>query len=172
MIPSRCGNRSRNNLTLISHRRECDGEFGPHTYAAVVAFQLSRGLLPDGEVAFLAALSLATERMTETIKGLPILSRWIAVEKANDSTAEEFREASIHILAIAGGTLVASLRQKQLSTATGMHQQWLLAILALRGKGQRWVRDVERHVGHRPRSEYEKINSHRAVEAKAPAPTP
>jgi len=27
-----------------------DGEFGPHTQAAVVAFQLSRGLTPDGEV--------------------------------------------------------------------------------------------------------------------------
>ena len=27
-----------------------DGEFGPHTHAAVVAFQLSTGLLPDGEV--------------------------------------------------------------------------------------------------------------------------
>jgi N-acetylmuramoyl-L-alanine amidase len=27
-----------------------DGEFGPHTHAAVVAFQLSLGLLPDGEV--------------------------------------------------------------------------------------------------------------------------
>jgi peptidoglycan hydrolase-like protein with peptidoglycan-binding domain len=27
-----------------------DGEFGPHTSAAVVAFQLSQGLTPDGEV--------------------------------------------------------------------------------------------------------------------------
>ena len=27
-----------------------DGEFGPHTSAAVVAFQLSLGLTPDGEV--------------------------------------------------------------------------------------------------------------------------
>ncbi len=27
-----------------------DGEFGPHTHAAVVAFQLSLGMLPDGEV--------------------------------------------------------------------------------------------------------------------------
>ena len=27
-----------------------DGEFGPHTQAAVVAFQLTHGLTPDGEV--------------------------------------------------------------------------------------------------------------------------
>lgn len=27
-----------------------DGEFGTHTHAAVVAFQISKGLLPDGEV--------------------------------------------------------------------------------------------------------------------------
>jgi hypothetical protein len=27
-----------------------DGEFGPHTHAAVVAFQLSTGMVPDGEV--------------------------------------------------------------------------------------------------------------------------
>jgi peptidoglycan hydrolase-like protein with peptidoglycan-binding domain len=27
-----------------------DGEFGPHTNAAVVAFQLFQGLVPDGEV--------------------------------------------------------------------------------------------------------------------------
>jgi len=27
-----------------------DGQFGPHTNAAVLAFQLSQGMLPDGEV--------------------------------------------------------------------------------------------------------------------------
>ena len=35
-----------------------DGEFGPHTQAAVVAFQLSRGLTPDGEVGTTTAASL------------------------------------------------------------------------------------------------------------------
>jgi N-acetylmuramoyl-L-alanine amidase len=35
-----------------------DGEFGPHTSAAVVAFQLSQGLTPDGEVGPQTAKSL------------------------------------------------------------------------------------------------------------------
>ena len=56
---------------------------------------------------FVAALSLATERITETIKGLPFLSRWLAVEGKNGTTREEFRKASIHLLAIAIGTSLA-----------------------------------------------------------------
>lgn len=35
-----------------------DGVFGPHTEAAVVAFQLSRGLTPDGEVGLITAKAL------------------------------------------------------------------------------------------------------------------
>ncbi len=70
---------------------------------------------------FMAALSLATERITETIKGLPGLSRWLAVDKASRSTAEELRKASIHILAIAVGTILARLTQDQLSASMGMH---------------------------------------------------
>src|SRR5712692_8465793 len=69
---------------------------------------------------FLAVLSLGTERITETIKGLPILSSWLAVEKASGSSAEEFRKASIHILAIAIGTLLTWLASDELSNAIGM----------------------------------------------------
>lgn len=38
-----------------------DGEFGPHTHAAVVAFQLSQGLLPDGEVGPQTAAALGVQ---------------------------------------------------------------------------------------------------------------
>jgi len=38
-----------------------DGEFGPHTHAAVVAFQLSNGLLPDGEVGPQTAAALGVQ---------------------------------------------------------------------------------------------------------------
>ncbi len=68
----------------------------------------------------LAALSLATERITELIKGLPVVSRWLAIERARGSTAEEFRKASIHLLAIAVGTFLARLIQDQLSTAVSV----------------------------------------------------
>lgn len=38
-----------------------DGEFGPHTLSASVAFQLSRGLVPDGEVGPQTATALGIE---------------------------------------------------------------------------------------------------------------
>ena len=38
-----------------------DGQFGPHTQAAVVAFQLSEGLIPDGEVGAKTAAALGIQ---------------------------------------------------------------------------------------------------------------
>ncbi len=80
-------------------------------------------------LAFLAALSLATERITEVIKGFPGLSQWLTVEKA-DRSKEEFRKAAIHIIAIAVGTVLVSMTQDQLSTVVGVKYSgfwaWLL----------------------------------------------
>lgn len=78
---------------------------------------------------FFAALSLATERITEVIKGLPGLSRWLAVEQATGSTAEEFRKACIQIVAIAIGTSLSYLTQDQFSTAVGVHYSGIWAYL-------------------------------------------
>ncbi len=66
-----------------------------------------------------ATLSVANERIVETIKGLPFLSPWLAVEKPSGSKPEEFRKACIHILAIAVGTGLAYLTLTQLAS-TGM----------------------------------------------------
>jgi hypothetical protein len=88
---------------------------------------------------FLATLSLATERLTETIKGLPILSRWLAVEKASGSTAEEFRKASIHFVAIGIGMLLAAMTQDQLAAVMGGHpgvgEFFLFGAMASGGSG-------------------------------------
>jgi len=56
--------------------------------------------------AFISGLSVATERITEVIKGLPGISTWLAVDKTG--TAEEFRKAIVQLLAIVVGSVVAS----------------------------------------------------------------
>lgn len=43
------------------HPGDLDGQFGPHTQAAVVAFQLSQGLVPDGEVGPVTATALGLQ---------------------------------------------------------------------------------------------------------------
>lgn len=72
-------------------------------------------------LSFFAALSLATERITEIIKGMPLLSRWLAVQQPASSSKEEFRQASIHIVALSVGTALAYLTRDQVSSLTGMH---------------------------------------------------
>src|SRR3989442_6036499 len=97
---------------------------------------------------FLAALSLATERITETIKGLPVLSRWLAVDKASGSTAEEFRKASIHVLAIGIGTVLASLTQDQLSALVGLHYSgfWVYLLFGAMASGGAGLCDSNREI--------------------------
>ncbi len=66
----------------------------------------------------LATLSLATERVTEAIKGFPGLSRWLATERPA-GVVEEARKASIHIIAIAVGTVLVAMTHGQLQSALG-----------------------------------------------------
>jgi len=77
---------------------------------------------------FLAALSMATERITEAVKGLPFLSAWLAEEKT-DSQKEEARKAAVQILAIAVGTALAYLSRDQLSAAIGLKYSGFWACL-------------------------------------------
>ncbi len=76
---------------------------------------------------FLGALSLATERITETIKGL--LPGWLALEKASGSKGEELRKAGIHIAAIGIGTALAWATKDQLSSLLGLHYAGFWAYL-------------------------------------------
>ena len=71
-------------------------------------------------LSILIALSLATERITETIKGLPYVSIWLAMEKSPDSSAEEFRKAFIQLLAIAIGTALTYTVQGQVFPPLGI----------------------------------------------------
>jgi hypothetical protein len=66
-------------------------------------------------VSFLAALSIATERITEIVKGLPLLSGWLAVERPANSTGEALRKASVQIIALLAGALVTYLVREPLA---------------------------------------------------------
>ena len=71
-------------------------------------------------LSFFAALSVATERITEIIKGLPGLSRWFAVEQPAGSHTEELRKASVQFVALLAGTLVTYLVRDPLATQFGL----------------------------------------------------
>lgn len=64
-LPMMVGDRVRQIQQALSQKGfdpgALDGEFGPHTHAAVVAFQLSEGLLPDGEVGPQTAAALGIQ---------------------------------------------------------------------------------------------------------------
>jgi hypothetical protein len=64
----------------------------------------------------LAGLSVATERITEIIKGFPLFSKWLTTPK-QDTRQEELRKAVIQIIAITVGTWLATLVKAQLATA-------------------------------------------------------
>jgi hypothetical protein len=90
-------------------------------------------------VSFLAALSVATERITEIFKSLPLLSKWFAVEK-KDPTLEELRKASVQFVAVLSGTLVTYLAGAQLSQQFGVSNMhwyvyWVFGAMASGGSG-------------------------------------
>jgi hypothetical protein len=65
------------------------------------------------------------------IKGVPGLSRLLAVERPEGSTGEELRKATIHVIAIVVGTALAAMSPDQLTTVVGAKYggfwAWLLA---------------------------------------------
>jgi len=71
-------------------------------------------------LALMVTLSMATERVTEAIKGLPFLSNVLARENKAGSWQEEAREAAIHIIAIAVGTGFAWAVRGTIATALNL----------------------------------------------------
>jgi hypothetical protein len=70
-------------------------------------------------LAFLAALSVATERITEVIKGLPFISSWLSSDKKGP--AEDLRKAVIHVIAIVMGAFLAYQAHDQLPGSLSAH---------------------------------------------------
>jgi hypothetical protein len=91
-------------------------------------------------VSFFAALSVATERITEIIKGFPGLSGWFAATTLKPAS-EEFRKVSVQIVAVlAGGVVSYVVREplaKQLSfpDASQIPFWWYLVFGAMASGG-------------------------------------
>lgn len=113
---------------------------------------------------FLAALSVATERITEIFKGLPYLSKWFADEK-KDPFLEESRKVSVQFLAVLAGTLVTYLARDPLSKQFGMTEiqwyvYWVFGAMASGGSGI-WnsLLDIVREVNRQKQIATEKLKS-------------
>src|SRR4051794_23130781 len=61
-----------------------------------------------GVVALIAALSMASERLVEIVKGLV---PWLSLEKKDDPVAEGRRRAALQLLAVGAGIITALLAQ-------------------------------------------------------------
>jgi len=91
-------------------------------------------------LSFFAALSVATERITEIIKGLPGLSNWFAATDKTGTT-EEFRKVSVQIVAVLAGTLVSYVvrepvaKQLNISDASQISFSWYLILGAVASGG-------------------------------------
>lgn len=93
-----------------------------------------------GLLGFFAALSVATERITEIVKGIPWLSHWFVIEKTNEVT-EEFRKISVQLVAVIVGVLVSYLvreplaKQLNISDTTQISSWWYLVFGAMASGG-------------------------------------
>jgi len=113
-------------------------------------------------VGFLAALSVATERITEMFKGLPVLSRWFAIEK-KDPLLEELRKVSVQFVAVLAGTLVTYLVRDSLSRQLGTtdlhgYAYWVFGAMASGGSGM-WnsILDIVREVNQQKQIATDKL---------------
>jgi len=82
-----------------------------------VASQLRRNTMNtlSSFLTIMVALSMATERVTEAIKGFPLLSLFLAQEQ-KVAWQEEARKAAIHIIAIGVGTAFAYTIQEPIAS--------------------------------------------------------
>jgi hypothetical protein len=116
-------------------------------------------------LSFLAALSVATERITEIVKGLPGFSQWFAVERPVGSYAEEFRKASVQILALLAGALVTYLVREPLAkqlNVTDIHPYLYLVFGAMASGGSGiWnsALDIVREVNRQKQIATEKLKT-------------
>lgn len=83
-------------------------------------------------IAFVAALSVATERITEIVKGFV---PWLTQDKKGP--LEELRKALIQILAVAIGTLLAALTYGQMQSALNLQGApgWMCFVLGAMASG-------------------------------------
>lgn len=107
---------------------------------------------------FLVTLSLATERVTELVKKLPILSGVLSKKRVDDSNGEHWRKGAVQVLAIVIGTFFAlqlsgpigSLLYPSQNIVAGLSECFLFGALASGGSGM-WnsaldiVREVKQH---------------------------
>jgi len=72
----------------------------------------------SGTIANIAALSIATERVTEFIKNIPFLQK-IFTQPQADAAAENWRESKVHLLAALIGTLLCASGMVALNGISG-----------------------------------------------------
>jgi hypothetical protein len=98
------------------------------------------------------ALSVATERTTESVKGFPLISEYIAVEN-KDLQREEPRKMGIHVIAIVIGFKLAYAVGKDLAATIGASDIALGLEPGVRRNGERRLRALEQPLRHHAGSE-------------------